>query len=110
MHFNLYSSVTKAMDPVKHTSDVITKNSKHSVTTSEEGHTLHFTLGSHNPSRSSDAPLIVNIPSTAMTTALPEPPGMAAVVKTTLEDHPFSIPYDGKCFGAFPYYSWAILS
>ena len=69
------------------------------MTASQEGHVLHFTL---EPSQCANNPLIVNIPSVGMTTALPTPlTGIPAtinapVVKMT-EDHPIPIPYNGTC-------------
>lgn len=75
---------------------------KKSTATSQDGHVLHFTLGSQEPSQSADNPLIVNIPSVAMTTALPTPPHLtdiainAPLVKVT-EDQPVPIPYNGRC-------------
>lgn len=81
------------------TNDVITKSPQHSVTASQEGHILHFTLGSL---QSSGTPQIMNIPSTAMTTVLPAPSPLPStttaidpVVKGT--DQPIPIPYTGKC-------------
>ena len=87
---------------VKQVQSTVTKSSQYSMTPSQEGHVLHFTLGSQGPSQSADNPLIVNIPSVAMTTALPTPPpvaGMAAMINTPVvkmtEDHPVPIPYNG---------------
>ena len=76
--------------------------------TLQDGHVLHFTLGSLGPSQSTNDPLIVNIPSVAMTTALPVPPpltGMGVTLDTPVvkmaEDHPVPIPYNGRCLVSF---------
>ena len=74
----------------------------------QDGHVLHFTLGSQGPSQFTDDPLIVNIPSAAMTSALPAPPpltGMAVTIDAPVvkmaEDHPVPIPYNGRCLVSF---------
>lgn len=82
------------------TNDVIANSTQHSVTTSqEEGHILHFSLGSL---QSAGTPQIINIPNTTMTTALPAPsplPSTSAAITSVVKatDQPVPIPYTGKC-------------
>jgi len=82
------------------TSDVIIKNSKESMTTTQEGHIVHFTLGSQSPLQSTSTQLVVNIPTNATTTALPLLPPPTAVNAATDAIPAVKmidpIPYNGK--------------
>ena len=75
------------MDSVQRTvlKDAGNKNSQPLVTTSEEGHVLHFTLGAHPTLPSPDVPNIVNIASSTIPT-----------IATTSQ--PVAVPYSGKCY------------
>jgi len=79
----LYSLQTARMeDPVQR---MVLEDSKPLVTTTEEGHILHFTLGTHPVLPSPDVPNIVNIASTTI----------PSIVATS---QPVAIPYSGKCY------------
>jgi len=81
----LYSLQAARMDSVQRTSlkDTGNNSSQHLVTTSEDGHVLHFTLGTHPTLPSPDIPNIVNIASSTI----------PAIVATS---QPVAIPYSGK--------------
>ncbi|XP_065911733.1 calmodulin-regulated spectrin-associated protein 1-B-like isoform X2 [Dysidea avara] len=79
---------TARMDSVQRTvlKDAGNKNSQPLVTTSEEGHVLHFTLGAHPTLPSPDVPNIVNIASSTIPT-----------IATTSQ--PVAVPYSGpQCY------------
>ena len=90
----------KSVKELQTKSDVMTKSTQHLANTSREGCVLHFTLNSLQPN---GTPLIINIPSNAMATIPASSPiitGIATTVHNTpvvTEDHPVSIPYNGKC-------------
>ena len=83
----LYSLQAARMDSVQRIvpEDTGNKSSQCSVTTSEDGHVLHFTLGTHPTLPSPDVPNIVNIASSTIPT----------IVATS---QPVAIPYSGKCY------------